>query len=77
MLKNGVIESFISLYVFNIVIVRKKNRMSKGINRICINFTPFNKVIEKDSDSILIIKKYLLLFYKVKWLTILNLVSTY
>ncbi len=29
MLKNGVIESFTSLYIFNIIIVRKKDRISK------------------------------------------------
>ncbi len=36
-----------------------------------------NEVIEKDSGLIPIIKEYLALFYRVKWLTVLNLASAY
>ncbi len=63
MLKNEVIEPSTSPYTFNIVIVRKKNGAGKGMDRMCINYTPLNKVIKKDSGSIPIIKKYLSLFY--------------
>src|SRR6266536_4819566 len=77
MLKNGVIEPSISPYAFNIVIVRKKDGAGEGMDRMCINYAPLNKVIEKDSGPIPIIKEYLLLFYRVKWLTVLNLASAY
>ncbi len=66
MLKNGVIEPSTSPYTFNIVIVRKKDGASEGMDRMCINYAPLNEVIEKDSGPILIIKKYLSLFYGVK-----------
>src|SRR6266498_652741 len=49
MLKNGVIEPSTSPYVFNIIIVGKKDESGKGIDRICINYAPFNKVTEKDN----------------------------
>ncbi len=77
MLKNGVIEFSISPYAFNIVIVRKKDKADKGIDKICINYAPLNEIIEKDNGSIPIIKEYLSLFYGVKWLTVFNLVSAY
>ena len=66
MLKNGVIEPFTSSYTFNIIIVRKKDRVGEGVDRICINYAPLNKITKKDSGSIPIIKEYLLLFYGVK-----------
>ena len=77
MLKNGVIEPSTSPYAFNIVIVGKKDGANEEIDRMCINYTPLNKVTEKDSGLILIIKKYLSLFYEVKWLTVLDLASAY
>ena len=66
MLKNGVIELSTSLYAFNIVIVRKKDRADEGMDRMCINYASLNEVTEKDSGPILIIKKYLSLFHEVK-----------
>src|SRR6266540_3285308 len=77
MLKNGIIEPSTSPYVFNIIIVRKKDGAGERIDRMCINYAPLNEVTEKDSGSIPIIKKYLSLFSGVQWLTILNLVSAY
>ncbi len=77
MLKNGVIEPSTSPYAFNIVIVGKKNGVGEGMDRICINYAPLNEVTEKDSGLISIIKKYLALFYGVKWLTVLDLASAY
>src|SRR6266540_519348 len=77
MLKNGVIEPSTSPYAFNIVIVVKKDRAGEGMDRMCINYAPLNEVIEKDSGPILIIKEYLSLFYRVKWLTVLDLISAY
>ena len=77
MLKNKVIKPFTSPYIFNIVIVEKKDRVGEGIDKMYINFILLNEVTEKDSRSIFIIKKYLLLFYKVKQLIILNLTLAY
>ena len=77
MLKNGVIEPSTSPYTFNIVIVGKKNRVNKGMDRMCINYASLNEVTEKDSGPIPIIKEYLSLFYGVKWLTVLDLASAY
>ena len=73
MLKNGVIEPSTSPYAFNIVIVGKKDGAGEGMDRMCINYAPLNEVTEKDSGPIPIIKEYLLLFYEVKWLTVLDL----
>ena len=44
---------------------------------MCINYALLNEVTEKDSELIPIIKEYLALFHKVKWLTVLNLTSAY
>ena len=77
MLKNGVIEPSTSPYTFNIIIVGKKDEAGEGMDRICINYASLNKVTEKDSGLIPIIKKYLSLFYGVKWLTVLDLASAY
>src|SRR6266511_900580 len=77
MLKNGVIKPSTNPYAFNIVIVGKKDGAGEGMDKMCINYTPLNKVTEKDSGPILIIKEYLSLFHRVKWLTVLNLASAY
>ncbi len=77
MLKNGVIELSTSPYAFNIVIAEKKDGAGEGIDRMCINYVPLNKVTEKDNEPILIIKEYLSLFYEVKWLTVFDLASAY
>src|SRR6266540_1521117 len=77
MFKNGVIELSTSLYVFNIVIVGKKNGAGEGIDRMCINYAPLNEVTEKDSGPIPIIKEYLSLFHEIQWLTVLDLALAY
>ncbi len=77
MLKNGVIEPSTSPYVFNIVIIRKKDGIDEKIDRMCINYSPLNEITEKDSEPIPIIKEYLSLFHGVTWLIILDLASAY
>jgi len=47
-LKTGVIEELNSLYVFNIVVVEKKDEAGKGMDRLCINYAPLNKLIIPD-----------------------------
>jgi len=64
--KNRIIKPSTNPYTFNIMIIKKKNEASKGMNRMCINYTPLNEVTKKNSDSISIIKEYLLFFHKVK-----------
>jgi len=44
MLKNRVIEPSISPYAFNIVIVEKKNGVSEGMDKMCINYASLNEV---------------------------------
>ncbi len=48
MLENRVIEELNSLYVFNIVIVGKKNRAKEGIDRLCVNYRLLNKIMIPD-----------------------------
>ncbi len=77
MLKNEVIKSSNNSYIFNIVIVGKKNDAGERINRIYINYALLNEITEKDSRLIFIIKEYLLLFHEVKQLIVLDLALTY
>ncbi len=48
MLENDIIEKSNSLYIFNIMIVKKKNRVREGINRFCVNYESLNKIIISD-----------------------------
>ena len=48
MLKNGVIEESSSPYAFNVVVVGKKDGAGEGMDRLCINYMPLNKVIISD-----------------------------
>jgi len=43
MFQNGVIEESSSPYAFNVVVVEKKDGAGEGMDRLCINYTPFNK----------------------------------
>jgi len=43
MLQNGVIEELSSPYIFNVVVVEKKDRAGEGIDRLYINYTLLNK----------------------------------
>ena len=62
MLQNGVIEESSSLYAFNIIVVRKKDRIEEGIDRLCINYTPLNKLIILDRYPLPNINEMLLSF---------------
>src|SRR6266545_3532831 len=48
MLRNGVIEESSSPYAFNVIVVGKKDGAGKGMNRLCINYSPLNKIIIPD-----------------------------
>ncbi len=44
MLQNRVIEESSSPYTFNVVIVGKKDGAGEGMDRLCINYAPLNKL---------------------------------
>jgi len=48
MLQNEVIEESSSPYAFNVVVIGKKDRAEEGMDRLCINYAPFNKRIIPD-----------------------------
>ncbi len=48
MLKNGIIEESNSLYVFNIVVVKKKDGAGEGMDRLYINYELLNKITISD-----------------------------
>jgi len=48
MLKNDVIEESSSPYAFNIVVVGKKDGAGEEMDRLCINYSPLNKVTIPD-----------------------------
>ena len=48
MLKNGVIEESSSPYVFNVVVVGKKDGAGEEMDRLCINYAPLNKITISD-----------------------------
>ncbi len=48
MLKNSVIEESSSPYAFNVVVVGKKDGAGEGMDRLCINYIPLNKVTISD-----------------------------
>ena len=77
MLQNGIIEELSSLYAFNIIVVRKKDGAGEGINRLCINYTPLNKLTILDTYSLPNINEMLSSFWGSKWFTIIDLTSAY
>ena len=51
-LQNGVIEESSSSYVFNVIVVGKKNSAEEGMNRLCINYASLNKHTISDRYSL-------------------------
>ena len=47
-LQNGVIEESSNLYAFNIVVIGKKDGVGEGIDWLCINYAPLNKLTIPD-----------------------------
>ena len=52
-LKNGIIEESSSPYTFNVVVVGKKDGAGEGMDRLCINYAPLNKVTIPDRYPLL------------------------
>ena len=48
MLENKVIEKLNSLYAFNIVVIRKKNKAEEGMDKLYINYRLLNKIMIPD-----------------------------
>ena len=76
-LENGIIKELNSLYIFNIVVIRKKDRIKKNMNWIYINYTSFNKITILNRYLLSNINEILLSFLKAKWFIIINLVLAY
>jgi len=66
MLQNGVIEESSSPYAFNVVVVRKKDGVGEGMDRLCINYTSLNKRTISDRYFLPNINEMLLNFWKSK-----------
>ncbi len=62
MLQNKIIEKSSSPYTFNIIVVGKKDGTEEGIDRLCINYTFFNKLTIPDKYPLSNINKMLLSF---------------
>ncbi len=41
-------EESSSPYAFNVVVVKKKDRVEEGIDKLCINYVPLNKLTISD-----------------------------
>ena len=52
MLKNGVIEELNSPYIFNVVVVEKKDGVGEGIDRLCVNYGLLNKITISDRNPL-------------------------
>ena len=77
MLENGVIEEANSSYLFNIVVVDKKDRKGKSMDRLCINLALLNKITIPDKYPLPNIDKMLTNFYRTTIFTILDLAAAY
>jgi len=66
MLQNEVIEESSSPYTFNIVVVEKKDKAEKEMDRLCINYIPFNKLTISDRYPLSNINKMLSSFWGLK-----------
>src|ERR1044072_9199838 len=77
MLENKVIEEANSNYSSNVIVVRKKDEEEKGMDHLCINFTPLNKVTIPDKYLLPNIKEMLTNFYEARIFIILDLAVAY
>ncbi len=77
MLKNGVIEESSSPYAFNVVVVEKKDGAGEGMDRLCINYAPLNKVTIPDRYPLPNINETYSRFWGSRWFTSLDLASAY
>src|ERR1044072_5980876 len=76
-LENGVIEKANNSYSFNVVVVGKKDGEGKGMDRLCINLAPLNKVTILDKYPLPNIEEMLTNFHGTTIFTILDLAAVY
>lgn len=69
MIDRGIIEFFSSLWVFNIVLVLKKD----GKIRFCVDYCQFNDVIIKDVYFFFRVDECLDFFLNLKWFSLMDL----
>ncbi len=55
-------QSHRRVYVFNVIVVEKKDRAGESMDRLCINYTSLSKLIISDKYSLLNINEMLLNF---------------
>src|SRR6266498_101793 len=77
MLQNKVIEESSSPYAFNVVVIGKKDRAGKGIDKLCINYASLNKHIISDRYPLPNINEMLSSFWRLKWFTVIDLTLAY
>ena len=77
MLENEVIKESNSPYAFNVIVVEKKNGAGEGMNRLCINYGPLNKITISDRYLLLNINKTCSRFWGSRWFTSLDLAFAY
>ncbi len=66
MLQNGVIKESSSSYTFNIVVIGKKDGAGKGMDKLCINYAPLNKLTILDRYPLSNINEMLSSFWRVE-----------
>ncbi len=66
MLQNGVIKEFNSPYAFNVIVVEKKDRAGEGMDWLCINYVPLNKLTISDKYPLPNINEMLSSFWESK-----------
>ncbi len=77
MFQNRVIEESSSPYVFNVVVVGKKDDVREGIDWLYINYASLNKLIISDRYSLPNINEMLLSFWGLKWFIMIDLALVY
>ncbi len=66
MLENSVIKESNNSYIFNIMIIKKKNKVEEGIDRLYVNYRPLNKISISDKYLLSNINEICSKFWKSK-----------
>ncbi|SRR6266542_4114797 len=77
MLKNRVIEESNNLYVFNVIVVGKKDNAGESMDRLCVNYGLLNKITISDRYPLPNINEICSRFWRSRWFISLDLASAY
>ncbi len=66
MLQNGIIKELSSLYVFNVIVIGKKDGAEEGMDWLYINYASLNKFTISDKYSLPNINEMLSSFWRSK-----------